>query len=105
MKTLGAVVDNHSAKVFKSVCPPATNGDQKLAPPRITWPSTLSQALPGAGGVFHGHLASPLLPALDPKLLPSRSGLTLRLMMVPAFRVSVVMPCSATAAAPAISTP
>ncbi len=61
-------------------------------------PCTVSQDLPGTGGVFQGHLASPLLPAFEPKSAPSRSGFTLTLMIVPGFIVSAVMPCSATAA-------
>ena len=38
---------------------------------------TVSHVLPAAGGVFHGHLATALLPALEPKSVPSRSGFTL----------------------------
>src|ERR1700749_1818778 len=103
-KTLGAVVDSHSAKSF-IISSPKDPGYQNAAAPRISWPVTVSQVLPGAGGIFHGHLANPLLPALDPKSLPSRSGFTFRLTIVPGFILPAFIPCPAPAAAPAISTP
>ena len=47
----------------------------------------MSQPLPGAGGLAHGHTARALAPALEPKLEPSRIGLTFTLMIVPAFMI------------------
>src|SRR4030095_4588610 len=103
MKTLGTVVDSHSA----NCC--TFGGDQKAVPPLNVTPSTASQCLSGGGslGLFVGgscgHLA--MAPMRDPKFEPSRSGFSLTLNTVPTPNVVAVIPCCATAAAPAISTP
>src|SRR5438093_6250105 len=103
MKTLGSVVDSHSANCF------TLPGDQKVVPPLNEWPSTESQCLSGTGSLglleagSSGHFA--MAPIREPKFEPSRSGFSLTLNTVPAPKVAAVIPCCATAAAPAISTP
>src|SRR4029450_1085258 len=103
MKTLGTVVDSHSA----NCC--TFGGDQKAGPPLNVKPSTASQCLSGGGSLgllvagSSGHLA--MAPMRDPKFEPSRSGFSLTLNTVPTPNVVAVIPCCATAAAPAISTP
>ena len=59
----------------------------------------MSQVLPGAGGVFQGHLAMAVVAIRDPKLLPSRRGFILTLNIVPAGNVAAVIPCCAIATA------
>src|SRR5262249_34257867 len=82
---------------------------QNAFPPLNVMPGTESQSFPGSGSFglllagSTGHLA--IAPTRDPKLLPSRSGFSLTLTPVPAPKVAAVIPCCATAAAPAISTP
>src|SRR4029453_5670002 len=103
MKALGTVVDSHSA----NCC--TFGGDQKAVPPLNVTPSTASQCLSGGGSLgllvagSSGHLA--MAPMRDPKFEPSRSGFSLTLNTVPTPNVVAVIPCCATAAAPAISTP
>src|ERR1700733_14160723 len=67
--------------------------NQNEVPPRSSLPFTVSQLLPGAGGVFHGHLAMAAVAMRDPKLLPSRSGFILTLNIVPAGKLAAVIPC------------
>src|SRR4029453_13693361 len=103
MKTLGTVVDSHSA----NCC--TFGGDQKGGPPLNVKPSTASQCLSAGGSLgllvagSSGHLA--MAPIRDPKFEPSRSGFSLTLNTVPTPNVVAGIPCCAPAAAPAISTP
>src|SRR5579864_1460650 len=83
------------ASAAASLRRPTTRSSQNEVPPRSSLPFTVSQVLPGAGGVFHGHLAMAVVAMRDPKLLPSRSGFILTLNIVPAGKVAAVIPCCA----------
>src|SRR4026207_1652605 len=91
MKTLGSVVDSHSANCF------TFGGGQKVVPPLRMWPSTESQCFSGAGNLgllvagSSGHLA--MAPVREPKFEPSRSGFSLTLNTVPTPKVVAVIPC------------
>ena len=65
-------------------------------------PSTESQCLPAAGGVFAGHLYK--APSRAPAGSPLRSGCSDTVKIVPAGNALTEMPLCADAAEPAIST-
>src|SRR5262249_29045359 len=68
-----------------------TTRSQKLVPPKSVLPSTESQCFPAAGALPVGHFA--IAPVRDPKLLPSRRGLSFTLKIVPCGKLVAVIPC------------